>query len=152
MLQPSERLEFVDFPAPSPDPGLLPQLTPEQVVMEAALGQGFLALQSCSACGRRRFPVAPICPYCRSPRFEWVAHSGHGTVHTWVRYHRGFVPDFAGLIPYTVLSVELNDGPRVVGRLVSAGGIVTGSSVRGVSERWPGGRHVLAFAVMDGKT
>lgn len=43
--------------------------------------------------------------------------SGRGRVYSWVTIHRALDPAFAEDVPYTVLSVDLDEGPRMFGRL-----------------------------------
>ena len=40
--------------------------------------------------------------------------SGHGTVYSWTITHQALVPPFAGDLPYAVVVVELDEGPRLV--------------------------------------
>ena len=35
-------------------------------------------LQRCSACGLLRYPPTTACPWCASPKSEWMAVEGHG--------------------------------------------------------------------------
>ena len=44
--------------------------------------------------------------------------SSRGRVFTWTVTHRPIDPAFANEIPYAVLVVELDEGPRVVGNLL----------------------------------
>ena len=41
-----------------------------------------------------------------------------GTLWSFAEYHRAFDPAFADDLPYTVALVELDDGPRMYGRLL----------------------------------
>lgn len=137
-------LAIVDFPAAA-DPGLLPAPIPEAGPYEEGLAQGRLRLQACSACDRLRFPIAPVCPYCGGEEAEWRSLTGLGRVLAWVRYHRAYVPAFEPLVPYSVLTVGLDEGPRLFGRLADQSSPRAGLRVRTVIERWPEGRHVPAF-------
>ncbi|HLH27715.1 MAG TPA: zinc ribbon domain-containing protein, partial [Acidimicrobiales bacterium] len=58
----------------------LPLVTPENAFFWRSGEDGRLRLQRCGGCGRLRFPVAPVCPYCRSARTEVVPVSGRATV------------------------------------------------------------------------
>jgi uncharacterized OB-fold protein len=67
-------------------------------------------------------------------------------VVSWVRYHRGYLPEFAALVPYVVLCVELAEGPRIFGRLAGDGVAPRiGMSVAAIVERWSDGGHAPAF-------
>jgi hypothetical protein len=139
------RLPIVEFPGEGRGSELLPPVTADTAPFYAALADGELRLQVCAACGRLRHPIAPVCPWCFASEFAWEAVSGAGTVHSWVRYHRAFVPAFASLLPYVVVTVALDVGPRLVGRLVGAGEPGVGMAVDAVVERWSDGADVLAF-------
>jgi uncharacterized OB-fold protein len=141
----SERIVSTEFPG-RPDLTLLPALTPEQQAFEAALGDGLLRLPGCSGCGRTRFPIAPVCPHCGWEAWEWRSLSGLGRVHSWVRYHRQYVPAFEPLVPYSVVTVQMDEGPLLVGRFAGGCEPQTGLRLRAVAERWPEGRQVVAFA------
>src|SRR5262249_22657839 len=77
-----------------------------------------LALPRCAECGRFRYPPAPICPQCLSDRCEWATVSGRGTVTTFVIFHQRYFPSFAVDIPYNVVQVQLDEGPRLTANLV----------------------------------
>ena len=97
-------------------------------------------------CARARFPVAPVCPHCGAGAHSWARLSGAGIVHSWVRYQRGYLPEFEPLMPYEVLCVSLQDGPRVFGRLLGGGEPPSvGMAVQAIVERFGGGDCVLAF-------
>jgi len=72
----------------------------------------------------------PSCPWCAWPGFEAVESSGLGTVYSFVTVHVAFSPAAAELVPYTIATVELDDGPRLVGRAGPTGGARIGDRVR----------------------
>ena len=54
-------------------------------------------------------------PWCATPGGTDVESNGHGVVYSWVTVHRQLtVPRD---VPYTVATVQLDDGPRMLGRL-----------------------------------
>src|SRR6476661_319959 len=79
---------------------------------EEALDAGTLRLRRCTACGLMLPPDRALCPSCWSKALEWREAEGTGTVYSAVEFHRAFgdIP-----IPYTVVQVELDEGPRVIG-------------------------------------
>ncbi|MSQ73865.1 MAG: hypothetical protein EXR27_21745 [Betaproteobacteria bacterium] len=79
-----------------------------------AARRGELMLQQCSGCGASRFPPSVICPECSSLAFEWKATSGRGKVWSYVVFHRAYHPAFKGDVPYAVVCVELEEGPRLL--------------------------------------
>jgi uncharacterized protein len=80
--------------------------------------EGKIVVQSCTKCGYLRWPPGPICTECQSSDVEWKAISPTGTLWSHATYHRALDPAFAKEIPYTVGLIELDDGPRMYGRLV----------------------------------
>lgn len=81
-----------------------------------------LRIQTCAACGRRRMPPRPMCPWCRSLDATWPAVSGRGTVWSFVVAHPPLLPAYAEHAPYNVAVVALDDDPsiRLVGNLLAA--------------------------------
>jgi len=77
-----------------------------------------LHLQRCSACSTWRHPPRFRCASCGSNDWTWEPPSGRGRVFTWTVTHRPIDPAFADELPYAVLVVELDEGPRVVGNLL----------------------------------
>jgi uncharacterized OB-fold protein len=59
-----------------------------------------------------------MCPDCYCFDMEWPQVSGKGKIYTWVVDHRGFHPAFKDEVPYAVVIVELNEGVRMVSRMV----------------------------------
>ncbi len=85
---------------------------------ERAATTGALHLQRCDACDTWRHPPRILCGACGSADWSWQPSSGRGRVFTWTVTHRATDPAFAEHLPYAVLVVELDEGPRVVGNLV----------------------------------
>ena len=85
---------------------------------ERAATTGVLHLQRCTDCEAWRHPPRLMCAACGSERWTWAPVSGRGRVFTWTTTHRAVDPAFADELPYAVLVVELEEGPRVVGNLV----------------------------------
>jgi hypothetical protein len=137
-------LELRDFPGAGDPTRLLPAQSTENAPFWNALAQGHLMAQACAACARTRHPIAPVCPYCSAVEFAWRALRGSGILHSWARYHRSYLPEFEPLMPYVVLCVSLDDGPRMFGRLAS-GEPSIGMRVQAIVERFGGGGHALAF-------
>ncbi|MBK4739058.1 Zn-ribbon domain-containing OB-fold protein [Noviherbaspirillum pedocola] len=55
----------------------------------------------------------------REQTVEWVPASGEGTVASYVVFHRQYAERCP--VPYTVVLVELPEGPRLLARLINAG-------------------------------
>lgn len=97
---------------------------PEALNLElhrAAVATGRLHLQRCTDCGAYRHPPRYYCAACASPGYELVPSGERGVVHSLVVTHRSFDPGWAGDVPHVTVAVELDEGPRVIGALRSAG-------------------------------
>jgi hypothetical protein len=78
-----------------------------------------LLLQKCQECGHYRYPPGETCPSCLSDKLEWVKVSGRGSVYTWTVFHQAYHPAYKDDIPYAVVVVELEEGPRMITNLVN---------------------------------
>lgn len=96
----------------------LPRITPDSQPFWDALRSHRLALPYCLECGKPHLPPGPVCPYCFSNRLEWRGASGRGTVSTWTVVHKAWFPAFAQEVPYNVVQVELDEGPRLTTSVV----------------------------------
>jgi len=67
---------------------------------------------------------------------EMLDVGGTGTIYSVVVAHLAVSPGYQGELPYSVATVELDEGPRVLGRLVGPG--VIGDRVRPVFDDHPG--------------
>ena len=83
-----------------------------------ACRRGELRLQKCADCGHVRFPPSVLCPRCLSESSSWEKMSGRGRVYSWIVVHRPQHPAFFEDVPYNVVIVELDEGPRLHSRIV----------------------------------
>lgn len=77
-----------------------------------------LVMQRCRACGLMRFPARDVCSACWSEESDWVPVSGRGTVYSFYWMHQIYHPGFASEVPYAVVVVELEEGPRLTTNVV----------------------------------
>ena len=77
-----------------------------------------LVIQWCGACEGSLYPASPTCHRCWSAELEWREVSGRGVVLASAVYHRAFHPAFKEAVPYNVVLVELEEGPRIVSNLL----------------------------------
>lgn len=83
------------------------------------LAQGELRIQRCDACARAIFYPRALCPHCFSERLLWIVASGKGTIYSYTVAHQAFGP-FATETPFVVAIVELEEGVRMMTRIVDA--------------------------------
>ncbi|QTJ70514.1 Zn-ribbon domain-containing OB-fold protein (plasmid) [Rhodococcus sp. ZPP] len=83
----------------------------------AGAAEGRLVLQKCGDCGRIRHYPQMLCSTCHSFAVEHVTASGHGAVHSWTVSHHAFTSDVRDQVPYTLVTVDMEEGVRVLGRL-----------------------------------
>ncbi len=79
--------------------------------------QGKLILQKCSGCGEIRHYRQVTCPACYSTESQSVPASGEGKIHSWTISHHAFHPGFADDLPYALVTVDLAESVRAMGRL-----------------------------------
>lgn len=99
-----------------------PIFSPDAQPYWDGLQAGQLRVQRCRGCGQLRHYPRPLCPACHSFEVEWVALAGGGTVHSWTRPHQSALPGFADQVPFTLVTVDMAEGLRVLGRLDEADG------------------------------
>lgn len=76
-----------------------------------------LVVQACGECGYLRWPPGPLCPECQAEGGAWTEVRPTGLLWSVATYHRALDPAFADEVPYSVALVELDDGPRMYGRI-----------------------------------
>jgi uncharacterized OB-fold protein len=76
-----------------------------------------VVLQQCDSCREVRFPALPACRSCGSTEWHSVDLAGTGTIYSWIVVHRPFSPAFTTQVPYTIATIDLDEGPRMIGRL-----------------------------------
>jgi uncharacterized OB-fold protein len=91
-----------------------------------------IELQTCPACGHHRFPPMPSCPYCAGVDYQVVDVAGTGSIYSWVRVHRALSAAMADEVPYCIVTVNLDGGGRMFGRMAAEGNVGIGHRVRPV--------------------
>ena len=84
----------------------------------AATAEGRLVVQRCAECGYLRWPPGPLCPQCQTVGGDWADVRPAGALYSYATYQRALGRAFADDVPYTVGLIELDDGPRMYGRLI----------------------------------
>lgn len=121
--------------APAETPKPQPQISEIARPYWAAAAQGRLVLQCCAHCGKVRHYPRLLCDACYSDDAEWKPASGHGKVHSWTVAHHAFHKAFAAELPYTLVTVDLDEGVRALGRWQGGATPVIGQPVQGRFDR-----------------
>jgi len=78
------------------------------------LRDGKLLLQHCADCGHVQYYQQATCRACGREDLEHRAASGRGKVYSFSVVQRAPGPAFKADVPYAVLLVELEEGPRMI--------------------------------------
>jgi uncharacterized protein len=96
----------------------IPAITAELRPFFEAARRRELVVQRCRGCGAHRFPARPMCSRCLSADAEWVRVSGRGEVFSYNVMHQVYHPAFAAEVPYAVVLIKLDEGPKMLSNLV----------------------------------
>jgi uncharacterized protein len=96
----------------------LPRITPDNEPFYKAIAENRFVLPYCTDCGKPHLPPGPVCPFCFADRVQWRRASGRGRISAWTVVHKAWFPAFADEIPYNVVQVELEEGPRLTANLI----------------------------------
>ena len=90
----------------------------------AAARERRLVIRQCKACSQLHFMPRHLCPHCWSDQLEWVDAKGTGSVHSFTIIHRASDPAFAALVPYAVVLVDLDEGPRMMSNILGPDALI----------------------------
>ncbi|HYG91743.1 MAG TPA: Zn-ribbon domain-containing OB-fold protein [Azospirillum sp.] len=132
----------------------LPPDSPATRPFWTAAAEGHFVVQRCTVCGHLRFPPGPACTRCLSPDMEWVPLSGRGTVLSHLVFHQAYSKAWAAEVPYSVVMVQLDEGPRLFSDVVDPERAfieadLVGRRVEAVFDRVAEDMAVPRFRVMD---
>jgi len=97
-------------PVPTPDAETAP--------FWEAVAEGVLKIQKCAGCNEHVFYPRLVCPHCMSDELDWVCVSGRARIHALTVVHRSTAP-FRDDLPFAVAIVELEEGPRMMTRVLT---------------------------------
>jgi len=80
--------------------------------------QARLMIVKCDECGVSSFPLREFCSNCLSSRSHWIEASGLGEIFSFNVMHQVYHPGFAAEVPYAVVVVKLEEGPKMVANLL----------------------------------
>jgi len=97
----------------------LPEPTVDSVPFWEACNRETLLLQHCGECGKRFYYARRLCPRCGGHDLAWEPSTGKGTVFSFSEVHVSFFgPEWESELPYTVVLIDLDEGPRMLSRLI----------------------------------
>ncbi len=103
MISPEDAMKK---PMPAPDA--------DSATFWRGMRDGELLLQHCGDCGNVQYYQQAICRKCGGENLAHRGASGRGKVHSFSVVHRAPGPAFKADVPYAVLLVELEEGPRII--------------------------------------
>jgi len=112
---------------------ILPKPTADSAPFWEGCDRGELLLARCGECGYRFYYPRRLCPKCGSSLIGFEASAGTGTVFSLSEVRVSFYgPAWESQLPYTVVLVDLDEGPRMLSRLIGHGGskVCIGDRVR----------------------
>jgi uncharacterized protein len=98
--------DAIKKPVPAPDA--------DSAALWRGLRDGVLLLQHCGDCRHVQYYQQGMCRHCGSESLSHRAASGRGRVHSFSVVHRAPGPAFKADVPYAVLLVALEEGPRMI--------------------------------------
>jgi uncharacterized protein len=96
----------------------LPEVQPWSQKFWEGTKQGKLLIQVCKDCNSKIFYPRKYCPECWSGKLDWIEASGKGKIFTFSTAYSMVEPRFMDELPYTVAYVDLEEGIRMMTRIV----------------------------------
>ncbi len=121
---------------------ILPRPTAASAPFWDACDRGELLLQRCDACSHLFYYPRIHCPKCGGRALSWQASRGTGRVFSFTHVHVSFHgKDWESQLPYTVILLDLGEGPRMLSRLIG----------EDRAEVCAGDRVEVVFPMIDGR-
>lgn len=122
----------------------LPDPDSEPYWKGAAAGE--LRYRRCASCDTAVFYPRALCTNCGAPDPDWAVSRGLGAVYAVSVVHRA-PPAFDGQAPYAVLLVDLDEGFRMMSRIIDVepDSVSVGDRVRVIFQDGPDGRPTPYF-------
>ena len=96
----------------------VPETQPWSERFWAGTREGKLLIQTCKDCKARIFYPRKRCPECWSGNLDWLQASGKAKVFTFSTAYAMVEPKFMDELPYTLAYVDLEEGVRMMTRIV----------------------------------
>ncbi len=84
----------------------------------AAAREGRLLFQKCCACGHVQHPPRHQCSACWTDGLAEIESSGRGRIESLTVVRRAPIASFRNKVPYVVVSVVMDEGPRMIANLL----------------------------------
>ncbi|MGE4238991.1 MAG: Zn-ribbon domain-containing OB-fold protein [Ramlibacter sp.] len=97
----------------------VPREDAESAPFWRAVHEGRFVLPTCGDCGKRHFYPRALCPHCRSLNVKFAPAAGQGTIYSYTVNRQPAGAEFAADVPYVVALVTLDEGPRMLTRIVN---------------------------------
>ena len=110
-----------------------PQPTNASAPYWEGCNRGELLLARCNDCSKPFYYPRILCPHCGSRDLGWIQASGTGTVWSFSHVHVSFYGKrWESQLPYTPVLIDLDEGVRMMSRLVGDGreGVKIGDRVK----------------------
>ena len=98
----------------------VPAIDPDSQPYWDGAKEGRLMIQRCKATGQTFLYSRQLVPGVIESEVEWIEASGRGTIYSYTVARRPAGQPFADDVPYVIVSVELEEGARVMSNLVTA--------------------------------
>jgi uncharacterized OB-fold protein len=86
----------------------------------AGIRDGRLTIQGCQSCGSTQLYPRRRCVTCASDDLKFLPISGYGTLYTFSTIYQNPPSDFVDQLPYTLGIVVLDEGPRLLTRVIGS--------------------------------
>jgi uncharacterized OB-fold protein len=96
----------------------LPTIEDESRPFWAAARERRFLIARCGNCRHAHHYPRPFCPFCWSENVKWEDASGRATLYTYSTVYVNDLFPFKEKLPYIAAVVDLDEGPRVMTRLV----------------------------------
>ncbi len=96
----------------------VPETQPWSERFWAGTREGRLLIQTCKDCKSKIFYPRKRCPECWSGNLDWMQASGKAKVFTFSTAYAMVEPKFMDELPYTIAYVDLDEGVRMMTRIV----------------------------------
>lgn len=83
-----------------------------------ALKKEKVSFISCVSCGQIRLYSFRKCPACGEEKHFWKTIPGTGTIWTIAKFHQVYFESFKDEVPYNVIVVQLDQGPKIYSNLI----------------------------------